>query len=187
MHDQPLNLTDGGISQADVIEVARGSRRVVLTESAIEAITRSRNIVESMIDRDEPVYGITTGFGSLAHTFIESEQREALQQNLIRSHAAGMGEPVEVEVVRAMMLLRARTLAMGFSGTRLEVVKRHHLAKGKIDLGLIEDVKHDEVVALLLQRIHGRHHGAWLLIEIRDQRDHTAAPEDLCNFQKCLA
>ena len=123
MHDQPLNLTDGGISQADVIEVARGSRRVVLTESAIEAITRSRNIVESMIDRDEPVYGITTGFGSLAHTFIESEQREALQQNLIRSHAAGMGEPVEVEVVRAMMLLRARTLAMGFSGTRLVVVQ----------------------------------------------------------------
>jgi histidine ammonia-lyase len=118
-----LELTNVGVTASDVIDVARNGRRVALGDSAIQAITDSRSIVDSMIDRDEPVYGITTGFGALARTFIESDQRAELQQNLIRSHAAGMGEPVETEVVRAMMLLRARTLAMGFSGTRLEVVQ----------------------------------------------------------------
>ena len=123
MVDQALQLTDAGLASKDVISVARGGRRVVLADSAVDAVRRSRDIIESMIDNDEPVYGITTGFGSLAGTFIDRDQREALQQNLIRSHAAGMGDPIEKEVVRAMMLLRGRTLAMGFSGARLEVVQ----------------------------------------------------------------
>ena len=123
MVDQALQLTDAGLASKDVISVARGGRGVVLADSAVDAVRRSRDIIESMIDHDEPVYGITTGFGSLAGTFIDRDQREALQQNLIRSHAAGMGDPIEKEVVRAMMLLRGRTLAMGFSGARLEVVQ----------------------------------------------------------------
>ena len=73
-------------------------------------------------DAAEPVYGVSTGFGSLADTCIPPERREELQRALIRSHAAGMGPPVEREVVRAMMLLRARTLAMGHSGARPVVV-----------------------------------------------------------------
>ena len=118
-----VRLGSKGVSTADVLAVARGGAAVSLADDAVQAINGSRAIVDAMIDRDEPVYGITTGFGSLAGTFIESVQRAALQQNLIRSHSAGMGDPVEAEVVRAMMLLRARTLAMGFSGARLAVVE----------------------------------------------------------------
>ncbi|HEY4096073.1 MAG TPA: histidine ammonia-lyase [Baekduia sp.] len=78
----------------------------------------SAAIVEGHARSDEPVYGVSTGFGSLANTVIPPERREELQRALIRSHAAGMGPPVEREVVRAMMLLRARTLSMGRSGAR---------------------------------------------------------------------
>jgi histidine ammonia-lyase len=81
----------------------------------------SAGIVKRHADSDEPVYGVSTGFGSLATVPIPRERRLELQRSLIVSHAAGMGPPVEREVVRAMMLLRARTLAMGRSGTRPEV------------------------------------------------------------------
>ena len=73
-------------------------------------------MVARLVDAAEPVYGVSTGFGSLADTCDPAERREELQRALVRSHAAGMGPPVEREVVRAMMLLRARTLAMGRSG-----------------------------------------------------------------------
>ena len=73
---------------------------------------------------DEPAYGISTGFGSLALVRIPADARAELQRALVRSHAAGMGPPVEREVVRAMMLLRARTLAMGCSGARPVVAER---------------------------------------------------------------
>ena len=104
------------------MSVARRGSRVVLAEPAREAIARSAIIVESLAELDDAVYGVSTGFGSLATTVIPPERREELQRALIRSHAAGMGPLVEPEVVRAMMLLRARTLAMGFSGVRQVVV-----------------------------------------------------------------
>ena len=75
-------------------------------------------MVERLASSDEPVYGVSTGFGSLAGTWIPPERREELQRALIRSHAAGMGPPIEREAVRAMMFLRARSLAMGRSGAR---------------------------------------------------------------------
>jgi histidine ammonia-lyase len=78
----------------------------------------SAAVVERLAGSDEPVYGVSTGFGSLAGTWIPPARREELQRALIRSHAAGMGDPVEREVVRAMMFLRARSLAMGRSGAR---------------------------------------------------------------------
>src|SRR5687768_9548077 len=84
----------------------------------------SAAVLERLADSEEPVYGVSTGFGSLAGTWIPDGRREELQRALVRSHAAGMGPPVEREVVRAMMLLRARTLAMGFSGARAVVAER---------------------------------------------------------------
>jgi histidine ammonia-lyase len=83
----------------------------------------SAAVVEQMASSEEPVYGVSTGFGSLATTPIAADRREELQRALIRSHAAGMGDPVEREVVRAMMLLRARSLALGYSGARPEVAE----------------------------------------------------------------
>jgi histidine ammonia-lyase len=86
-------------------------------------MSTAADIVERLAESDEPVYGVSTGFGSLVRTAIPAERREELQRALIRSHSAGMGPRVEAEVVRAMMLLRARTLAMGYSGARPEVAE----------------------------------------------------------------
>src|SRR6476659_1890214 len=83
----------------------------------------SAAVVAGLADRTEPAYGVSTGFGSLANVTIPVERREELQRALLRSHAAGIGPPIEREVVRAMMLLRARTLAMGCSGARPEVAE----------------------------------------------------------------
>ena len=111
-------LLDGpGVTVPDVVTVARRGERVRLTDGALERMSAARSIVEQLAEGD-PVYGITTGFGALATTTIPPGRRADLQRSLIRSHAAGMGPPVEAEVVRAMMFLRARTLALGYSGAR---------------------------------------------------------------------
>jgi histidine ammonia-lyase len=98
--------------------VARHGEKVALAAAARTKMERSRARVEKAAGTREPVYGVSTGFGALAGTRIAPLRQPELQLSLIRSHAAGMGEPVEDEVVRAMMLLRARTLAMGMSGVR---------------------------------------------------------------------
>ena len=107
-----------GVSPADVAAVARGDARVELSAAAVEAMTRSRSIVDDIESSGRPVYGVSTGFGALANTFVAPERRAELQHALIRSHAAGIGEPMPREVVRAMMLLRVRSLALGRSGVR---------------------------------------------------------------------
>jgi histidine ammonia-lyase len=107
-----------GVSPADVLAVARGGARVELAPATVEAMETSRAIVDG-IERDgRPVYGVSTGFGALASTSIAAERRAELQHALIRSHAAGVGAPMPREVVRAMMLLRVRSLALGRSGVR---------------------------------------------------------------------
>ncbi len=112
-----IRLDGPGVSIGDVVAVARQGATVELTEAAIERMQASRAVVDEALD-GEPVYGITTGFGALATITIPPDRRAALQASLVRSHAAGMGPPVEHEVVRAMMFLRARTLALGASGAR---------------------------------------------------------------------
>ncbi len=106
------------MSPAEVEAVARRDARVMLGPEARTAMERGAAVIAALADSPEPAYGVSTGFGSLATVRIPPERREELQRSLVRSHAAGIGPPVEREVVRAMMLLRARTLAMGFSGTR---------------------------------------------------------------------
>ncbi|MCY4369230.1 MAG: histidine ammonia-lyase [bacterium] len=116
-------LLDGtGVTVADVVAVARKGHRVDLTPESIERMRKARSIVENLAEGD-PAYGISTGFGALATTAIPAQRRVDLQRSLIRSHSGGMGVPVETEVVRAMMFLRARTLAMGLSGTRPVVAR----------------------------------------------------------------
>jgi histidine ammonia-lyase len=113
-----VELRGTGLRPDDVLAVARGDGRVVLSGEACDAMALSADVVAGLVDAQEPAYGVSTGFGSLANVVIPAERREELQRALVRSHAAGMGPPVEREVVRAMMLLRARTLAMGRSGAR---------------------------------------------------------------------
>ncbi|THV39782.1 histidine ammonia-lyase [Glycomyces buryatensis] len=108
-------------SPEEVVAVARDRAEVVIDAEARAAMAASRAIVDD-IERDgRPVYGVSTGFGALASTFVAPERRAELQHALIRSHAAGVGDPMPKEVVRAMMLLRLRSLAMGRSGVRPEV------------------------------------------------------------------
>ena len=116
-------VTDRGLTAADVVAVARDGATVELTPAAREAMAASAALIDGFLAADEPVYGVTTGFGSLATTSIPPERTAELQVALVRSHAAGMGAPVEAEVVRAMVLLRARSLAMGRSGARPEVAE----------------------------------------------------------------
>jgi histidine ammonia-lyase len=116
-----IELTGRGLTPPEVVAVARTDAMVELAGDARGAMAESAAIVERLAASQTPAYGVSTGFGSLATTPIPSARREELQRALIRSHAAGMGNPIEREVVRAMMLLRARSLAMGYSGARPEV------------------------------------------------------------------
>ncbi len=117
-----IRLDGPGVSTDDVVAVARRGETVVLTEEAMRRVAASRDVVDRLAE-GEPTYGVSTGFGALATVAIPPEKRAALQMALVRSHAAGMGDPVETEVVRAMTFLRARTLALGYSGARLATVQ----------------------------------------------------------------
>ncbi len=112
-----ISLDGPGVSIDDVVAVARHDEPVELTPAAVARMTAAREIVERRAE-GAPTYGVSTGFGALATVTIPAERRAALQAALVRSHAAGLGAPVEREVVRAMMFLRVRTLALGFSGSR---------------------------------------------------------------------
>ena len=103
--------------------MARGGRRVELSGDAVQRMQASRSVVETLVAEGRTAYGVTTGFGDLADVRIEPEQTAELQRNLVRSHAAGVGDPLPAEVVRAMLLLRANALAIGLSGVRPEVVQ----------------------------------------------------------------
>jgi histidine ammonia-lyase len=106
------------LAPADIVAVARQEAEVRLAESAWAAMAASRAEVDRLASSDRPAYGISTGFGALATTHIPRERRADLQRSLVRSHAAGTGPPVEREVVRAMQLVRLRTLATGRTGAR---------------------------------------------------------------------
>jgi histidine ammonia-lyase len=120
----PIVLTGANLSIADVEAVARHHAPVALDEAARTRMQESRDLVEGLVARGEIVYGVTTGFGDLATRFIAPADAERLQEHLLMSHAAGVGEPLPPEVVRAMLVLRANTLALGHSGCRPLVVDR---------------------------------------------------------------
>ena len=106
-----------------MVRVARDFEPVELTEAGRRQIVASRAVVEKLLDSENPVYGISTGFGDLSRIWISPAEREKLQRNLILSHAAGVGECLPEEVVRAAMLLRANSLAKGYSGIRPETME----------------------------------------------------------------
>ncbi len=127
-------LTGADLTVADVESVARHDAPAALDVHARERMQEARDVIEGLVAEGAVVYGVTTGFGDLASTVIEPAQAGQLQQNLLMSHAAGVGAPFPREIVRAMLLLRANTLALGHSGCRPLVV--------------------DAILALLANRIH---------------------------------
>ncbi|MDK1019727.1 MAG: histidine ammonia-lyase [Actinomycetota bacterium] len=117
-------VVDGSpLTVDDVVDVALGRTDAVPGDHLDERMEPARALVERIVANDETVYGITTGFGALANTRIRREQATDLQYDLLRSHAAGVGSHLDPEIVRAMLLCRARTLAQGHSGVRPEIVR----------------------------------------------------------------
>jgi len=112
-----------GMTLDEVIAVARQDARVDIAPEAINAMDQTRSRIDALAHQADPVYGISTGFGALANRHIPHESRTQLQRSLIRSHAAGWGDPVEREVVRALMLLRLKTLCSGRTGVRSVVAE----------------------------------------------------------------
>ncbi len=119
-----LRLTGRDLTIADVVAVARGDEAVALDRGAERRVAEAAALVAELASGDEPVYGVNTGFGDLATVRVPPTDLRALQRNLVRSHAVGVGDPLPAEVVRAILLLRANTLASGRSGVRVETVQR---------------------------------------------------------------
>ncbi|HEY2888026.1 MAG TPA: histidine ammonia-lyase [Candidatus Limnocylindrales bacterium] len=120
----PVVLTGADLTIAEVEAVAREGAAVALDIHARERMQEARDVVEALVAEGAVVYGVTTGFGALASTRIEPTDAGRLQENLLMSHAAGVGPAFPREVVRAMLLLRANTLALGHSGCRPLLVDR---------------------------------------------------------------
>lgn len=115
-------ITGEGLTIEDVVKVAREGYSVRIHPRAVDRIKRSRDIVESFVEREEVVYGITTGFGRFSDVVISKDETQLLQKNLITSHSCGVGERFSTDITRAIMLLRANALCKGYSGIRLETL-----------------------------------------------------------------
>jgi histidine ammonia-lyase len=118
-----LILDGNSLSIDQVYQCAVHQVPIALAPAAKKRMASSRRVVEDWVESGETVYGVTTGFGELSNVRISAEHIEELQENLIKSHSAGTGDPLPVEVVRAMIVLRLNALAKGFSGIRVETAE----------------------------------------------------------------
>ncbi|HZL94399.1 MAG TPA: aromatic amino acid lyase, partial [Vicinamibacterales bacterium] len=119
-----IHLDGNRLTLDDLVAIAVDLEPVSLTAEARERVTASRTVVDTFARGDQPVYGINTGFGNFAEVRIPRNSLAELQVNLLRSHAAGVGDPLPVPVVRATTALRANVLAKGFSGISLGTLER---------------------------------------------------------------
>jgi histidine ammonia-lyase len=119
-----ISINGQALTQNQVVAVARYFTPVHLRKEAVISIQAARTVIETIAEEGRKVYGVTTGFGHLSSVRIPREQLIDLQHNLLRSHAAGVGEPLSEEISRAMMVLLAASLARGHSGVRVEVVEQ---------------------------------------------------------------
>jgi histidine ammonia-lyase len=118
-----MELSGQALSLSEIAAVAHGDESVQIASAARKRMAASRKVIDDIVACDAVVYGVNTGFGKLADVQIPHEEIGALQLNLVRSHACGIGPALSEPEVRAMMLLRANVLALGFSGIRPEVVE----------------------------------------------------------------
>ncbi|MFT0531923.1 histidine ammonia-lyase [Castellaniella hirudinis] len=118
-----LTLTPGTLTLDDLRQIWQGGVQLSLPDQAIQDMDASAAIVQAIIDRGDPAYGINTGFGKLAQTRIPDDQLETLQRNLILSHSVGVGQPLDARVVRLLMAMKIASLARGYSGIRSHVVQ----------------------------------------------------------------
>ena len=115
-----MELNGHALTLEQIAAVAIDGENVAISPSTSPGVAASRKVIEKIVARDTVVYGVNTGFGKLSDVRIPQDELRQLQLNLVRSHACGIGEPLSEPEVRAMMLLRANVLALGFSGIRCE-------------------------------------------------------------------
>jgi len=118
-----IELDGSSLTLDQLVAIAHDDKKVGLTAPARERVRAARAVVDEFARRDQPTYGINTGFGNFADVKIPADQLDTLQVNLLRSHAAGVGDPLPVPVVRATMALRANVLAKGFSGICIDTLE----------------------------------------------------------------
>jgi len=118
-----VELNGQALTLEQIAAVAIGDEHVAISPSARARIAASRKVIEQIVTRDTVVYGVNTGFGKLSDVRVPQDELRQLQLNLVRSHACGIGQPLSEPEVRAMMLLRANVLTLGFSGIRQEVIE----------------------------------------------------------------
>src|SRR3954470_20112329 len=110
------------VNFATLHDLSRGGARLSLSTAARRDVDRGAAAVARIVARGEPAYGVNTGFGRLAQTHIPNDQLELLQQNLVLSHAVGVGAPLAAPVVRLMLALKIQSLSRGYSGVRRELI-----------------------------------------------------------------
>lgn len=118
-----ITIYPGKLNLEQMRATYEGAIKVELSKDAEDHIKQSVECVNKVIENDKPVYGINTGFGLLANRRIEREDLELLQRSIVLSHAAGVGEPLDDNIVRLVMLLKINSLSRGYSGARLEVIQ----------------------------------------------------------------
>lgn len=118
-----LILGDHPLTINEIVQVARKNEEVVIGEKAQALVSQSYQRLSKIVQSDRPVYGINTGFGIFSDKKIKGDEANQLSRNLILSHAVGTGPILPVEITRAAMLVRANTLAKGFSGARIQIIE----------------------------------------------------------------
>jgi histidine ammonia-lyase len=118
-----VELNGQALTLEQIATVAIGDELVAISPPARPRIAASRKVIEQIVARDSVVYGVNTGFGKLSDVRVPQDELRQLQLNLVRSHSCGIGEPLSEPEVRAMMLLRANVLTLGFSGIRRDVIE----------------------------------------------------------------
>jgi histidine ammonia-lyase len=120
---KPIFLDKAPITMDDLVAVARHGTPVSFSSGAAERVARTRRLIDNWVAQKKVIYGITTGFGALCDVTISAEDTRQLQENILMSHAAGVGEPLPAETVRAVMALRAHDLSLGYAGCRMETLR----------------------------------------------------------------
>lgn len=124
MRRKNLIITGKGLNVTNSVEAVVNNTQLQLSQIALKNSARSRRLVEGWIERDEVIYGITTGFGEFKDVKISGKELELLQRNLILSHSAGTGKFVPEYIARLMLLFRINSLSLGYSGVRTELLER---------------------------------------------------------------
>ena len=124
MNEQTFKLGEDWLTTGKALEITENKISVILSNETENKIEKSASIVQKIVDKGHPVYGINTGFGPLCTTKISKSETNILQTNILQSHSVGVGDPIKTDIAKLMLILKAQSLAKGFSGIALKTLQR---------------------------------------------------------------